>query len=216
MDITWYGLSCFRMLERGTASIVADPFSDTVGYGQPNLKADIVTVSHDAEGHNAVENVRNATLILDRPGEYEIGGVFINGVVAYDTARSPEEMRRNIIFVYDFDKVTVCHLGDLDHVPKQQEIEALGNIDVLLVPVGGGGALNSSQASEVISLIEPSIVVPMHYKTDHTPFDLDPVDKFLKEMGLQTVEETDLLRVNKSTLASEDTQVVLLQITGDD
>ena len=213
MDITWYGHSCFRLMERGVASIVADPFDTSIGLGELSVPStDIVTISHEAPGHNNAADVKDANYVLDRPGEYEIGGVFITGVATYNPETAPEDTRRNIVFVYDFDKVIVAHLGDLDHVPSQAQVEKFGPIDVLLVPVGGGAALNSAQAAEVISLIEPSIVVPMHYKTDGNKLDLDPVDKFLKELGLSDSEEEDLLRVNSSG-SSDETEVVILKIT---
>ena len=209
MEITWYGHSCFRMMERGVASIVADPYDPALGYGEPNLRADIVTVSHDAPGHNAADSVKKAEHLLDRPGEYEIGGVFITGIMTYDTSAAADEIRRNVAFVYDFDGLTIAHLGDLSHVPTQQEIEQFGPIDVLLVPVGGGNALNSAQASEVISRIEPSVVVPMHYHTDEVGMELEPLEKFLKEMGISTVEEQDSLKISSSNLSDETTIVVL-------
>ena len=110
----------------------------------------------------------------------------------------------------DFDGLTICHLGDLDHVPSQTQIEDLGTVNVALVPVGGGGGLNASQAAEVISLIEPSIVVPMHYRTEATHLSLDPVGKFLKEMGLAAPKPEASLKVTKSGLPN-DTHVVLLE-----
>ncbi len=209
MEITWYGHSCFRLMERGTASIVTDPFDESIGYEVPNLRADIVTVSHDAPGHNAVHHVKRVQHVLTRPGEYEIGGVFITGVETYNPHASPKDIRRNIIFVFSFNGVTVAHLGDLAHVPDQAQVEQLGPIDVLLVPVGGGGALNSAQASEVISLIEPAIVIPMHYKTPHAKVALDPLDKFMKEMGVSEWEEQDVLKVS-TVVESEETQIVVL------
>lgn len=211
MEITWYGHSCFRLLERGVASIITDPFDGSLGYGAPNLRGEIVTISHDAPGHNAVDAVKKVEYTLSRPGEYEIGGVFITGVATYDRSAAPEDTERNIVFVFDFDKLTVCHLGDLDHVPTQSQVEELGAIDVLLVPVGGGSALNSSQAAEVISLIEPSIVVPMHYKTPQSKLDLDPLDKFLKELGISEVTEEESLKVSRGT-SSEETEVVVLKL----
>jgi L-ascorbate metabolism protein UlaG (beta-lactamase superfamily) len=210
MEITWYGHSCFRLMERGIASIVTDPFDTSIGYAELNVRSDIVTISHDAPGHNAAHLVRKAQHILDRPGEYEIGGVFITGIATYDTSKPPAETRPNIIFTFSFNGITVGHLGDLSHVPAQAQIEDLGTIDVLLVPVGGGGALNSAQASEVISLIEPTIVVPMHYKTPACLLNLDPLDKFLKEMGVAEYEEQDVLRVRAGALA-EETQIVVLR-----
>ena len=209
MEITWYGHSCFRLMERSVASIVADPFDESIGYQLPNLRADIVTVSHYAPGHATYEHVKKVNYVLDRPGEYEIGGVFITGVATYHPNPEEGNGHRNIIFVYNFDDIVVGHLGDLDHVPTQAQIEQLGDINVLLVPVGGGGGLNSSQASEVISLIEPSIVVPKHYATPECILDLDPLDKFLGEMGVSTIEMQDSLKVRGSNL-TDGTEIVVL------
>jgi L-ascorbate metabolism protein UlaG (beta-lactamase superfamily) len=214
MEITWFGHSCFRLTERGMATVVTDPYDDSLGYPNLRLKGDIVTVSHDAPGHSNIDAVKGERREIAGPGEYEIGGVFITGI---PTAKSGEakkkkgdEPRRNTVFVFDYDGVTVAHLGDLDHVPTQSQIEALGAVDVALVPVGGGGGLNAAQAAEVISLIEPSVVVPMHYRTDGGSASLDPVSKFLKEMGLGTVAPEAGLKVTKSSLPDE-TRVVVLE-----
>jgi L-ascorbate metabolism protein UlaG (beta-lactamase superfamily) len=215
MEITWYGHSCFRLMERGLASVVTDPYDDSLGYPSLKLRADIVTVSHGAPGHSNVEAVKGEKRALTGPGEYEIGGVFITGV---PTGRNDgdkkkgkaSEPKTNTVFVFDYDGFTICHLGDLDHVPTQAQIEALGAVNVALVPVGGGGGLNAAQAAEVISLIEPSLVVPMHYRTDGGSASLDPVSKFLKEMGLGTAKTEPMLKVTKSGLPDE-THVVLLE-----
>jgi L-ascorbate metabolism protein UlaG (beta-lactamase superfamily) len=213
MEITWYGHSCFRFMERGIASIVADPYDKSIGLGEPKVPAsDIVTISHEARGHNNVELVKKVMHVLDRPGEYEIGGVFITGLATYNTEVEPDETRKNVVFLYDFDRARIAHLGDLDHVPSQSQIEQFGPIDVLLVPVGGGGGLTSSQAAEVISLIEPGVVVPMHYHTKGHKLGLDPLDKFLKELGITEPQRESSLKVTSSTL-SEETQVVVLDIS---
>ena len=208
MDITWYGHSCFRVSERGHASIVTDPFDASLGYDVPKLKAEIVTVSHSSPGHDNVGAVKGVQHVIQGPGEYEIGEVFIIGVATYD--KSLENPRRNVIYVLDFTSLTVAHLGDLDHVPDRQMVEALGAIDVALIPVGDGNSLSSSEAAEVISLLEPSIVVPMHFQTDDLKgMELDPVDRFLKEMGINEIELESQLRVSASSLP-EQTQIVLL------
>jgi L-ascorbate metabolism protein UlaG (beta-lactamase superfamily) len=202
-------------MERGLASVVTDPYDDSLGYPALRLKADIVTVSHPAPGHANLEAVKGEKRALTGPGEYEIGGVFITGI---PTGRSDgdkkkakaSEPKTNTVYVFDYEGFTVCHLGDLDHVPTQSQIEALGAVDVALVPVGGGGGLNAAQAAEVISLIEPSLVVPMHYRTNHGSSSLDPVSKFLKEMGLSAVQPEPLLKLSKSSLPDE-TRVVLLE-----
>lgn len=208
MDINWYGHSCFRISERGQATVVTDPFGPELGYVVPKLKADIVTISHDAPGHNNLAAVKGSEHIVAGPGEYEIGGVFIIGVATYDAAR--ENPRRNVVYVFDYNTLTVAHLGDLDHVPNQSMIDALGAIDIALVPVGGGGALTSGQAAEVVSLLEPSIVIPMHYQTDALRgLELDPVDRFLKEMGINSLQQESSLRIAPTALP-EQTQIVLL------
>ncbi len=208
MDITWYGHSCFRVVERGYATVVTDPFDASLGYEPLRLKADIVTISHDAPGHSHLAAVKGATHVIQGPGEYEIGEVFIIGVATYDQAR--EVPRRNVVYVLDYNALTVAHLGDLDHVPSQSMIDALGPVDIALVPVGGGSGLSSGQAAEVISLLEPSIVIPMHFQTPALRgLNLDPVDRFLKEMGINSVETQAMLRVAPGVLP-EQTQVVLL------
>jgi L-ascorbate metabolism protein UlaG (beta-lactamase superfamily) len=211
MEITWYGHSCFKLSERNLSTVVTDPFDKSIGYALPKLKADIVTVSHDAPGHNNVGAVKDSR-VISGPGEYEIGGVFITGVATQRESGDKKKKveSKNTLYVFDFDGITVAHLGDLDHVPTQAQVEEMGNVHVALVPVGGGGGLNSSQAAEVISLIEPALVVPMHYKTDDTNLKLDPLNKFLKEMGLGTVKTEDSLNVKKGSLP-EETHVVVLE-----
>lgn len=209
MDIIWYGHSCFRISERGQASIVTDPFGEHLGYEMPpRLKADIVTISHPAPGHNHVAAFKNVHHVVEGPGEYEIGNVFIVGVATFNPDVEPP--RRNVIYVFDYSPLKVAHLGDLDHVPKQSMIDALGQIDIVMVPVGGGSSLNSSQAAEVVSVLEPSIIIPMHFQTEALRgLELDPVDRFLKEMGVNTIEQEEILRVSASAMP-EQTQVVLL------
>lgn len=210
MEITWYGHSCFRLTERNYATVVTDPFdSKEIGYFSLKLKADIVTVSHDAPGHNNRDAVKGASHVIDGPGEFEIGGVFITGVQTDSPGRKAKDAARNTIYVFDYDGITVAHLGDLKQTPSQAEIDALGTVNVALVPVGGGGGLNAAKAAEVISLLEPNIVVPMHYATDDAKVSLDSLNKFIKEMGLTKPESQPSLKVAKSGLPDE-TRVIVL------
>src|SRR5574342_913509 len=186
MEITWYGHSCFRLTERNYATVVTDPFdSKSIGYEPLKLRSDIVTVSHDAPGHNNVSAVKGTSHVIDGAGEFEIGSVFITGVQTDGGKKKGKEKgANNTVFVFDYDGITVAHLGDLKQVPTQSEIELLGTVNVALVPVGGGGGLNAAKAAEVISLLEPNLVVPMHYSTPDTKLSLDSLNKFIKEMGL--------------------------------
>ncbi len=212
MEITWYGHSCFRLTERGMATVVVDPFdSQSIGYSPLKLKADIVTVSHEAPGHSFVEAVKGTSHVIRTPGEFEIGGVFITGIQTDGTGSSKKakEQVRNTLYVFDYDGITVAHLGDLKQVPTQAEVEALGTVNVALVPVGGGGGLNASKAAEVISLVEPNIVVPMHYATPDGKISLDSLNKFLKEMGLGKQDAQPSLKVTRGNLP-EETHVAVL------
>ncbi|NDJ85764.1 MAG: MBL fold metallo-hydrolase [Chloroflexi bacterium] len=210
MDIIWYGHSCFRLTERNLATVVTDPYdAGVIGYRPLRLKTDVVTISHDTPGHNYLAATPNYSYALTGPGEYEIGGVFIVGAAMHDA--EAENPIRNVIYVMEFNGVTVAHLGDLNYIPSQSAVDALGNIDVALVPVGGGEALFANQAAEVISLLEPSIVIPMHYQTPMTTLELEPVDRFLKEMGVSAPVEADSFRVTTSNL-TEQTQVVVLSV----
>ncbi len=212
MEITWYGHSCFRLTERGMATVVVDPYdSKAIGYFPLKLKADIVTVSHDAPGHNNTDAVKGTSHVITGPGEFEIGGVFITGVQTdgASAAKKGKEQARNTLYVFDYDGLTVAHLGDLRQVPTQTEIEALGTVNVALVPVGGGGGLNAAKAAEVISVLEPNIVIPMHYATDAVKLSLDSLNKFLKEMGLGKQESQPSLKVTRTGLP-EETHVAVL------
>jgi L-ascorbate metabolism protein UlaG (beta-lactamase superfamily) len=211
MEITWYGHSCFRLTERGLATVVTDPYdASIIGYEPLRLKADIVTVSHEAPGHSFISAVKGGPHIINGAGEYEIGSVFITGVQTDSNGKKAVDRPRNTLYVFDYDGLNIAHLGDLRGVPTQAQIEALGNVHVALVPVGGGQALNAAKAAEVVSLIEPNIVIPMHYATAAAKIPLEELNKFLKEMGLNTHEAQSSLKVTKSSLPDE-THVVVLE-----
>lgn len=205
MELTWYGLSCFRFTERKYTTIVTDPYNGDFGLPALKLKAEVVTVSHQALGHNYLEAVSGATHHLSGPGEYEIGGVFVTGIRTTNDAKANE----NVIYVFDYDGLIVAHLGDMQSVPSQTQIEALEQVNVLLVPVGGGNSLNAAQASELVSMLEPNIVIPMHYHLPGLKLELEDVDRFLKEMGVTDVRQESSIKVTLSNLP-EETETVLL------
>ncbi len=205
MELTWYGLSCFRITERKQTTIVTDPYKGNIGLPTLKLKSDVVTISHDAKGHNNIRGVSGLHHCLSGPGEYEIGGVFITGIRTTNDAKS----NQNVIYVFDYDGLTIAHLGDMQSVPTQTQIEALEQVNVLLVPVGGGNSLTAAQASELVSMLEPNIVVPMHYRLPGLKLELENVDRFLKEMGATDPSEENSLRITKARLPDE-TETVLL------
>jgi L-ascorbate metabolism protein UlaG (beta-lactamase superfamily) len=211
MEITWYGHSCFRLTERNFVTVVTDPFDNkVVGYEPLKFKAEIVTISHDAPGHNNSDAVKGTTNVLTGPGEFEIGGVFITAVQTDSASKKAKDNVRNTIYVFDYDGITVAHLGDLQKIPTQSEVELLGSVNVALVPVGGGSSLNAAKAAEVVSMLEPNLVIPMHYSTPASKIKLDEINKFIKEMGLSKQEAQPSLKVSRSSLPDE-THVIVLE-----
>ena len=210
MEITWFGHSCFRITERGLATVVTDPYDyRQIGYEQLKLKSDIVTVSHNSPAHNCLEAVKGGPHQITGPGEFEIGSVFVTGVQTNGQIKVDEI--RNTLYLFDYNGVTVAHLGEINRVPTQTEIEALGPVHIALVPVGGGTSLNSAKAAEVISLLEPNIVIPMAYAMPACTLKLDPLSKFLKEMGLNEVDSQPSIKVTSITSLPEETRVMVLE-----
>lgn len=216
-DITFLGHAAFRLRGRDGV-VITDPYDRSVGadIGKPN--AHIVTVSHDHNDHNnvaAVKPVRDRVFVVEGPGEYEVGGVLITGVRTFHDKKKGAEHGNNTVYVVHLDDVVFCHLGDLGHELSAHQVEDIGAVDVLFVPVGGE-TLTPAEAVSVIGQIEPRIVVPMHYAVEgqqtleHT---LAPIDKFLQELGLKDVAAEDKLTVTPSNLPAEgeETKVVVLR-----
>ncbi len=207
MEIVWYGLNTFRFSERGMASVVTDPYPPDVGLTYPRPRADIVTISKKVPESSYTRGVRGPFRVFDTPGEYEVGGVFVTGISAIVGPRKSPE--RTIIFHFDYDGLTICHLGHLDRVPTQAQVEALGAVDILLVPIGGDGGLKPAKAAEVISLLEPSIVIPMRYKIPGLKMSLGSLSRFLQQMGLEKAKPQESLKISRHRLPSEMEVIVL-------
>ncbi len=208
MEIMWVGYSCFRLKGKNT-TVITDPFPPGLGYSAGKLSANIVTMSHDHPNHSHAEGVTGEHRVISRPGEYEIGGVLIIGVSTFHDAENGSRLGKNTVFAIEVDDITICHLGDLGNPLSSNQIEEIGNIDVLLVPVGGGNTINFSQAASLVRAMEPKLVIPMHYKTPALNKEMDTAEKFLKEMGVAEAAPQPKITVTKSSLPPT-TQVVLL------
>jgi L-ascorbate metabolism protein UlaG (beta-lactamase superfamily) len=211
MDVFWLGHSCFRIRGKGS-TIIVDPFSPDMGYTLGKPEADIVLVSHQHPSHNYVQGVGGEHRVLEGPGEYEIGGVFVTGVASFHDDQSGAARGKNTMYVIEMDGVTICHLGDLGHALASKTVAELGSPDVLLLPVGGVSTIDAVGAAEVMRRLGPKWVVPMHYKTPGLYRDLQTVDKFLKEVGVKEAVPQPKLSVNSSSAAA--LQVVLLDYPG--
>lgn len=219
MIITYHGHSCFK-LKGKRGSVITDPFDPYVGFSASGLTADIVTVSHQHKDHNATGRVKGTEahskpFIIDCPGEYEVGGISVFGDRMYHDNAGGVERGENTVFTILLDELRVCHLGDLGHALTEEQIEKIGLVDILFVPVGGIFTINPEQAIEMIRVIEPSLVIPMHYLTpehDQKIFgDLKLVTDFTKEYGIEPVA-VPKLTVEKDRLP-EETELVILSRT---
>src|SRR6266481_6867245 len=173
------------------------------------MDADLVTISHEHENHNYAQAVREAYEIRG-PGEYEVAGVSVIGVPTYHDEQKGARHGRNTVYLIEIDDVRVCHLGDLGHRLDDAEAETISSPDVLLVPVGGNTAINAVQAAEVVRQLEPRFVVPMHYAIPGLKLQLDPIDRFLKEMGLTAGEPVPKLSIQRSS-GDYETKLVVLE-----
>ena len=199
MEITYLGRSCFKI--RGKqATVVTDPYSPDMGEIMGKPSADIVTVSHNHHDHNFTAGVGGNPRILNRPGEYEAANVLVIGIPTYHDREKGTERGDNIIFVMEMEEVSICHLGDLGHPLTDAQVEEIGRVDVLMIPVGGVFTINGQQAAVIVRQLEPRVVLPMHYKTDLFSADLEPLDNFLHESSTRDLVPQAKLNVTKSNM----------------
>jgi L-ascorbate metabolism protein UlaG (beta-lactamase superfamily) len=206
MEIYWLGHGCFRLRGRD-ATVLLDPCPPSTGYKIGRVPADLVTISRNHPESNHRDAAQNEPKFVERPGEFEIAGVMVTGI-ATDEKDRDDGYSRNIAYVVDIDDIRVCHLGDLQQVPTGDEVEEL-SADILLLPVGGGRVLDAEKAAEIVSLLEPKIVIPMLYKTEATNGEFETVDRFIKEMGVETKTPEQRLNISKSGLPSDTTLIIL-------
>ena len=217
MEIVYLGHSSF-LLRGKSARVVCDPFdSSMVGLKFPKVEASLVTISHGHGDHNFTSSVAGVEgkdpFIINGPGEYEVGGVSVFGIGTFHDASGGSERGKNTVYVIEVDGVKICHLGDLGHKLSDEQVRAVGEVDVLLVPVGGFYTIDAKTASEVVAQLEPRIVIPMHYKVsgliENLGGKISTAEEFLKEMGAGSLEPQPKLVVTKDKLPDQ-VQVVLL------
>ncbi|HPL93138.1 MAG TPA: MBL fold metallo-hydrolase [bacterium] len=216
MNLSWYGHSCFQCqfsLNGENVSVVIDPYSANIGLKLPNLTADFALVTHQHEDHNNIEALRftNGTMVIDSPGEYEIKNVFVQGMASFHDESKGEERGQNVIYKIKAEEITIAHLGDLGCDLTSEQLEALENVDILLIPVGGKYTLDAKKAAHLIKQIDPKIVIPMHYKTAGSNMDIDDLQPFAKEMGLGEYTTENSLKVSAGQLVNENVIVKILK-----
>jgi len=177
MKIIWRGHASF-IIVANNKRIITDPMNAKYGYPEIPLTADIVTVSHEHLDHNAVETVGGNPHVIRGLGNWDLDGVIIKGIASYHDQRHGKDRGQNTIFKISMAGIDLLHLGDLGDLLTEQQLQAIGQVDIVLIPVGGRYTINAAEACQVISLLQPKIVIPMHYHTPHLSFKLAPVEDF--------------------------------------
>lgn len=216
VQITWLGHACFLIVAGDGTRVLTDPFDGTVGYDLPAVQADVVTVSHGHFDHNNIGVVQGSPQVMDSPGKRSFGGVRIRGVQTYHDTKGGAVRGPNTVFIVETDGMTICHAGDLGHNPSDEAVKNIGEVDVLLIPVGGTYTLDAKGALEVVRKFDPRIVIPMHYKTpDLKLTGIEGPERFLA--GMSRVERTpgSSYTVQAASLPRDLTAVVLGYRKGD-
>lgn len=210
MRIKWLGHSCFKITTSKGIRILTDPFDDNVGYPLPQVEADIVTISHPHFDHNFVDCVKGNFEVVSKVGNFYVKDINITGVHTYHDEENGKKRGDNIAYVFDADGIRLCHLGDLGHVLTPAQVEMIGRVDILLIPVGGTFTIDAEKALEIVKLLRPKMVIPMHYKTDVLKFNLDSVEKFTNNFMNVERAKGQVVEVKKEDLSQDETKVVIL------
>ena len=211
MEIIWLGHSCFRLRSNDLA-VITDPFPDSIGLQMGGAQSFIVTVSHRHDNHSHWQGVGGDPKILRGPGEYELSGIYITGIMTPKSADDPED-KRNTAYLIEMENLRLCHLGDVSKALSARQVEELTPVDILFVPSGGVCTVEVPQAIALVQSLKPKVVIPMHYGLPGLQVELGGLDVLLKEMGLREVQPQTRFNISASGLPQE-MQVVVLEPQG--
>ncbi len=209
MRIEWRGHACF-FIDCAGKTIVMDPFDDSYGYAPLNGKADLVTVSHDHNDHNAAHLISGSPIMIKNSGETHFGDITIKGISTYHDKKEGKLRGSNLVYKISAEGINLVHLGDLGHVLSQEQIHAIGQVDVLLIPVGGTYTIDAQEAWAVYQQIQPSVAIPMHYKTPACTLPIAPVEAFISKFD--RVVKRPFLEIKKEDIGG-DRRIIILDYT---
>ena len=189
-----------------------DPFGRETGLTPPRFKADVLLVTHDHEDHSNIEAIQGEPFLIKGPGEYDVKDITVQGLQSFHDKRKGQDRGLNTIYVIEIEDVRVCHMGDFGEGELREDLrEKLGEIDILLIPVGGVYTIDAEEASKIVSELEPKIVIPMHYRIEGLNYKIDQVEKFIQEMGEKKIEPEERLVIKKKSIEENKTQLLLLK-----
>lgn len=216
MQIFWKGQSCFQITaqpqKNSQVRIVIDPYSEEIGLKLPKLEADIVLVSHDHYDHNNVKAVAGSPFVISGPGEYEVKDISVKGIHSWHDEKQGAERGSNTIYTIEAEEMRLCHLGDLGQAElSAEQLENIGDVDILMIPVGGAYTIDSKGALKMMSQIEPKVTLPMHYALPKLKIKIEGADKFLKAVGVKSLSPQDKLSIKKKDLLEDEARIILLK-----
>ncbi|MBU4480744.1 MBL fold metallo-hydrolase [Patescibacteria group bacterium] len=216
MTIIWRGQSCFQITasrNKGEqVSIVIDSFSEEIGLRLPKLEADIALVTHSHSDHNNIKAISGTPFLIEGPGEYEIKNVFIQGIASFHDSSQGKERGENTIYTIETEEMRLCHLGDLgQNELTEEQLEKIGEIDILIIPVGGVCTIAGKEAIKIMSQIEPKITIPMHYSLPKLKIKLDELAQFLKPLGIKSIVPVNKLSLKKKDIPTEEAKIIVLK-----
>jgi len=212
MDIYWHGQACFEIrvqssFNNGKTKVVIDPYDSSVGFKMPSIEADLVLITHN---DNNIRAIKGKPFIIKEPGEYEAKDIFIKGISAHHGNKGKEDPGKIVIYTLETEGIKICHLGDLGQKElTPEQVEEIGDVSILMIPVGGDYTIDGEEAQKIVNQIEPKIIIPMHYKIPKLKIKLDPVKDFLKAMGQEGIAEESSLKIKSINLPPEPKIVVL-------
>lgn len=197
MKLQWYGHSCFAMTFENGSVLVTDPFDASMQYPPVAVRADIAVVSHDHFDHNCVSALAGSPIVVRKPGEHFINGVKINCLASFHDAERGAKRGENLISIIEADGLRIAHLGDLGHLPNERQYDALRNLDIMLIPIGGFYTIDTSQAVEIIRRAKPRCAVAMHFKNAFCDFPISDDAEFRRKLNAETLPNR--IEVTKET-----------------
>jgi L-ascorbate metabolism protein UlaG (beta-lactamase superfamily) len=214
MQIIWYGQSFFQIVigKENPIKVAIDPYDEKIGLKPPLLEADVLLITHSHYDHNNAKAIKGKPFLISDPGEYEIKGIFIQGISSFHDDVGGKERGQNTIYTLESEGIKICHLGDFGQKElTDEQLEKIGNVDILMIPVGGVYTISAKEATKVISQIEPKIVIPMHYQIPKLKIKLESLDKFLKIMGIKNPEILKKFSISQKNLPVEGMKIIVLK-----
>jgi len=216
MKIVWHGHSLFQITtnpeKNNQVQIVIDPFDKSIGLRVPKLEADILLVTHQHHDHNNIKAVSGNPFLIEGPGEYEVKGVFIRGILSFHDDSRGKERGMNTIYVMESEDIKLCHLGDFGQKElTEEQMEKIGEIDILMIPVGGNYTISLKEVAKIMSQLEPKITIPMHYAIPKLKIKLNPLNRFLKMFGIKSLTPLNKLSIKKKDIPADEAKIIVLK-----